>query len=297
MELVFLRARWFAPADGIFLGKDPLEGDIRRSQSMNGWGYAEGNPINSVDPAGLERFAIFASAFIPYEELEFPHFYEGLPMRIPLIRGPIVNIPFVDPDAQWHGDSRGFYPDGDSARVSHRIVIDTDPNAASLQIENKPFAGETKVKFEYLGLLSTEEIGQAPFPPPAKIARNPTNRCVTKVDIVASVGNPLSPPGTPPIEYEYHLVFDTERGVLTVSGKHSRYPAHELFIEGLGTPVVEQFTPYTDQPTNTKISRPSPGSGPTHTPADLFRGMTVEVPRSELGIPKEIPAWLKALGS
>ncbi len=40
------------PRLGIFLSRDAWEGEELRPGSMNGWNYAEGNPINRADPAG-----------------------------------------------------------------------------------------------------------------------------------------------------------------------------------------------------------------------------------------------------
>ena len=51
--LLHLRARWYAPGTGTFLSRDAWPGDVRRGQSLNGWSYVEGNPINWVDPSGL----------------------------------------------------------------------------------------------------------------------------------------------------------------------------------------------------------------------------------------------------
>ena len=50
--LLHLRARWYLPETGTFLSKDAWEGDILRSQSLNGWSYVDGNPINRIDPSG-----------------------------------------------------------------------------------------------------------------------------------------------------------------------------------------------------------------------------------------------------
>jgi hypothetical protein len=38
---------------GRFLAKDPWPGDVQRPQTLNGWGYAEGNPVNLTDPSGF----------------------------------------------------------------------------------------------------------------------------------------------------------------------------------------------------------------------------------------------------
>jgi RHS repeat-associated protein len=51
-QLVFLRARYYAPATGRFASKDPWLGNELRPQSMNGWSYVENNSINLTDPSG-----------------------------------------------------------------------------------------------------------------------------------------------------------------------------------------------------------------------------------------------------
>jgi RHS repeat-associated protein len=53
-QLLFLQARYCDPAVGRLLSKDPWMGDPVRPQSLNGWGYVEGNPINRVDPTGYQ---------------------------------------------------------------------------------------------------------------------------------------------------------------------------------------------------------------------------------------------------
>lgn len=50
--LVFLRARYLNPSLGIFTSLDPVEGEIRRAMSLNGYNYVLGNPANLFDPSG-----------------------------------------------------------------------------------------------------------------------------------------------------------------------------------------------------------------------------------------------------
>jgi RHS repeat-associated protein len=50
--LVFLRARYMQPTLGTFLAHDPWGGDVQWPGSMNGWNYAQGNPIRHTDPTG-----------------------------------------------------------------------------------------------------------------------------------------------------------------------------------------------------------------------------------------------------
>ena len=53
-NLVYLRARWYAPSQARFLSKDVWPGDYTRPMSLNGWNYAIGNPVNQTDPTGLK---------------------------------------------------------------------------------------------------------------------------------------------------------------------------------------------------------------------------------------------------
>jgi RHS repeat-associated protein len=50
--LLFLRARYMNPTLGVFLARDPWSGDAMRPGSMNGWNYAQDNPVRFTDPSG-----------------------------------------------------------------------------------------------------------------------------------------------------------------------------------------------------------------------------------------------------
>ncbi len=52
VELLHLRARWYMPETGTFLSRDPWEGDIHESQTLNHWPYVQNNPVNFSDPSG-----------------------------------------------------------------------------------------------------------------------------------------------------------------------------------------------------------------------------------------------------
>jgi len=51
-NLIYLRARYYSPALGIFQSKDPFAGWMTRAMSRNGYSYVEGNPVNYTDPSG-----------------------------------------------------------------------------------------------------------------------------------------------------------------------------------------------------------------------------------------------------
>lgn len=50
--MLFLRARYYNPADGRFQSRDTWSGDYNRPLSLNRWMYVEGNPVNLIDPTG-----------------------------------------------------------------------------------------------------------------------------------------------------------------------------------------------------------------------------------------------------
>jgi RHS repeat-associated protein len=52
IKLLFLRARYYNPASGQFITRDPWSGDSNRPQTFNEWGYGFGNPIKFIDPSG-----------------------------------------------------------------------------------------------------------------------------------------------------------------------------------------------------------------------------------------------------
>jgi RHS repeat-associated protein len=50
--LLYLRARYYNPAVGVFTALDPFEGISCMPMSINGYSYIEGNVLNRVDPSG-----------------------------------------------------------------------------------------------------------------------------------------------------------------------------------------------------------------------------------------------------
>ncbi|HEY1013516.1 MAG TPA: RHS repeat-associated core domain-containing protein, partial [Herpetosiphonaceae bacterium] len=50
--LVYLRARWYNPAHGALLGKDPFEGWATKPNSLHPYQYAANNPLSNIDPSG-----------------------------------------------------------------------------------------------------------------------------------------------------------------------------------------------------------------------------------------------------
>ncbi|MBN1536356.1 MAG: RHS repeat-associated core domain-containing protein [Anaerolineales bacterium] len=51
--MVYLRARYYNPAQGRFVSRDVWEGDEIKPLSYNSWVYAYSNPTNIIDPSGM----------------------------------------------------------------------------------------------------------------------------------------------------------------------------------------------------------------------------------------------------
>ena len=50
--LIYLRARYYDPGMGRFISKDPFSGNMTDPASMNGFNYADDDPIDGSDPSG-----------------------------------------------------------------------------------------------------------------------------------------------------------------------------------------------------------------------------------------------------
>ncbi len=63
-NMYYLRARYYDPATGRLISKDPIKGALTNSQSQNSYAYSLNNPINLSDPSGLWTVDIGLSASI-----------------------------------------------------------------------------------------------------------------------------------------------------------------------------------------------------------------------------------------
>ena len=71
--LVQLRARWYAPSTGRFLGRDPASGAAGWPMSQHPYAYANANPTTLVDPTGLAAPArALALVNMPMPEAPLP---------------------------------------------------------------------------------------------------------------------------------------------------------------------------------------------------------------------------------
>ncbi len=209
---------FYDPNKGRFLSRDP----IGENGGLNLSSIGANDLVNGIDPFGLERFQIWASAYIPDKTFRFPY-PEGL-----------------DWSARWYGDNRTGVKLGGSSRAYHLIVIETDPIRSPV-IQNFSAGGLTKVDYNF-GNWGTPFVTPGDFwkpftdlaldaaPPKATITRSPGNR-FTWVTFAADTSDPLVH-AAPSLHYGYTLEFDTCSEKLTIKGDHKVYPAYDLIVNG-----------------------------------------------------------------
>jgi RHS repeat-associated protein len=56
LGLYYLRARYYNPATGRFMSRDPKDGNAIDPQSLHKYLYAGGDPVNRIDPLGSEDY-------------------------------------------------------------------------------------------------------------------------------------------------------------------------------------------------------------------------------------------------
>ena len=54
LGLYYLRARYYNPATGRFMSRDPESGEAKDPASLHKYLYANGDPVNGLDPTGHE---------------------------------------------------------------------------------------------------------------------------------------------------------------------------------------------------------------------------------------------------
>jgi RHS repeat-associated protein len=62
LGLYYLRARWYNPATGRFMTRDPYQGSVYDPASLHRYNYARANPANFIDPSGRLSAGEYASA-------------------------------------------------------------------------------------------------------------------------------------------------------------------------------------------------------------------------------------------
>ena len=66
-ELYYLMARYYNPTQGVFLSLDPDPGDDDDPLTMNGYAYADNNPVMNVDPDGHWVWTAVGAGFAAYD--------------------------------------------------------------------------------------------------------------------------------------------------------------------------------------------------------------------------------------
>jgi RHS repeat-associated protein len=60
LGLYYLRARYYNPLTGRFMSRDPLDGQAKIPATLHKYLYAQGDPLNKVDPSGRDAIITYA---------------------------------------------------------------------------------------------------------------------------------------------------------------------------------------------------------------------------------------------
>lgn len=90
--LYYMRARYYNVDIKRFINQDVLTGTLERISSLNRYAYVEGNPINYLDPFGLEiwffeeahKIGVYISYFVMVASMIFPE------LAVPLATGALL---------------------------------------------------------------------------------------------------------------------------------------------------------------------------------------------------------------
>jgi RHS repeat-associated protein len=109
-ELLYLRARYYAPNAGIFTTLDPFEGLHQRPMSLNGYSWVEGNPIMNTDPSGTSTCLGASEASLCSDPL-IPSYIKdtiGCNEQDALCRDPLIPGYIKQSAGCWSGNSQWY---------------------------------------------------------------------------------------------------------------------------------------------------------------------------------------------
>jgi RHS repeat-associated protein len=80
LGLYYLRARYYNPLTGRFMSRDPEDGKLTDPKSLHKYLYADGDPVNVIDPRGQSSTADYVlTAVIVAAVVEAPMHYWWIP--------------------------------------------------------------------------------------------------------------------------------------------------------------------------------------------------------------------------
>jgi RHS repeat-associated protein len=96
LSLYYLRARYYNPATGRFLSRDPYDGDAKIPATLHKYLYAGGDPVNLKDPTGRD----WLEYKLLIKELG-PPAATGLMIAANVICGELAVVAFVLDGSHW----------------------------------------------------------------------------------------------------------------------------------------------------------------------------------------------------
>jgi RHS repeat-associated protein len=222
--LDYFGARYYGSSMGRFTSPDPKGISIRHllnPQKFNKYAYVLNNPLNMVDPNGLEEITITYRTFIPQQSVTVLGQHFG-------------------------GDNRGFSTAANaSSRTSITVRIETDPSIRANPIISVTSTAGASTKLDANGNVVKTATATTGLPT-ATGTRDANGNAV--INIQQDTKNPLSPAPqfmTPGISANLNVTVPQDASSATVNGTASQFPAQELNVTRAdgNTTAVEQISP------------------------------------------------------
>jgi RHS repeat-associated protein len=142
-DLDYMHARDYGPGGGRFLSIDPRRGGPD-NQSWNRYAYGRNNPLNRVDPNGMEDVWASKKFATAYEEMKATKFGQDMLSQIP---GGFVNI-LTRSDAEAQGNKMTSTAAGQVWATSTGAVMAID----SSKLKGTPTSNYLSVRSQYAAL-------------------------------------------------------------------------------------------------------------------------------------------------
>ncbi|MBA3470109.1 MAG: VCBS repeat-containing protein [Herpetosiphonaceae bacterium] len=192
--LEYLRARWYNPATGTLLGRDPFEGRSEQPYSLHPYQYVGNDPVKFVDPSGRQRGLPCLLTEAPQDDdgIVFLSTRPGQPRETPDHNGclggggwgggggvtlPLPPVPFLDPRVIGQAVTDAF-------TIVCAIVI------AKTKVDVKRREREDKIP-TYYRAITVEDLEE--FSVTGSISSNLIRNLGTVAEADDLMSNPLAP--------------------------------------------------------------------------------------------------------
>lgn len=236
--LLYMRARYYNPAIKRFINQDVNLGGIELGISLNRFAFANGNPVDGIDPFGLRTLTINVQSFICAPAVTAPAIAPIAGAQLPLL-GSLLGYGF-SPGAQFIGDNRGFLMSpapyaargsGLTYRTTQTLILDPVTYRTTQPLILSSMSADTGTT---VVIFPDGQDKSAKASPDGFSASVSTDLGTGQVDVTMQTqeSNPLVF-GSPPIAYTLNLLIDPSNNTIQAAFDHTMFPSFQVFLDGV----------------------------------------------------------------